>query len=176
MNATIHHFITQISKNQCEEVIEEKSIADPNNVTAATFSHTSNEKRENSNATFTGEKLDKFHELVEAVKNLTINDAKYYESNIATARDAHGDLTCNPERVTHTINENEAANHTSNNNFEQQLLSNRTIPVVVLMVNPNIEQMIAPIVLEPHMLSTLSTKEVVVDADLGGTWVNMTPQ
>ena len=40
--------------------------------------------------------------LVDAVKNLTINDAKYYESNTATKNDAQGNLTLNLETVTHT--------------------------------------------------------------------------
>ena len=55
----------------------------------------SNTQRENSNATFTSEKVDHSDELVDAVKNLIINNAKYYESNIATASDAQGDLTRN---------------------------------------------------------------------------------
>ena len=51
-------------------------------------------------------KLDKLDNLVDAVKNLTINDAKYYESNIETASDTQGDLTRNLETVTRTINGN----------------------------------------------------------------------
>ena len=68
---------------------------------------------------------------MDAVNNLTINDAKYYESNIVTASDAQGDLTHNLETVTHTSNINETINCTSNRKFEQNLLSNWTIPVVV---------------------------------------------
>ena len=56
--------------------------------------------------------LDKLDELVDAVKNLTINDAKYYESNTATASDPQEYLTRNLETVTHT----------SNRNFEQNIL------------------------------------------------------
>ena len=107
---------------------------------------------------------------------MTINDAKYYESNTATESDAHGDLTRILETVTHTINGNKTVNQTSNRNFEQQLLSNRTNHVVVLMMNPKIEQMIAPIVLAPQMLLAPKTKEVVVDAALGSTWFNRTPR
>ena len=51
--------------------------------------------------------------LVDAVKNLTLNDAIYYESSTATTSDTHGDLTGNPETVTHTSNED----------FEQKILS-----------------------------------------------------
>ena len=44
-------------------------------------------------------------ELVEAVKNLKINDAKYYESNKATASDTQGDPIGSTYIVTHTGNE-----------------------------------------------------------------------
>ena len=84
--------------------MEEESISDVNNVTSDTFSHTPNTQRENANVIFTSEKLDKLDELVDAVNNLTINDAKYYESNTATASDEQGNLTSNPETVTHTSN------------------------------------------------------------------------
>ena len=47
------------------------------------------------------EKLDKSYKLVYVVKNLKINDSKYYESDAATTSDAQGDLASNPEIVTH---------------------------------------------------------------------------
>ena len=76
--------------------MEEESIADSKNVTADTFSRASNTQRKNSNAIFTNEKLDKSYELVDAVMNLTIDDAEYYESKTATISDAQGDLTSDP--------------------------------------------------------------------------------
>ena len=82
--------------------MKQESIADANIVTVDTFSHTSNTQRENARAIFTSEKLDKQDKLVDAVKNLTINDAKYYESNTATASDAQVNIKCNEETVTHT--------------------------------------------------------------------------
>ena len=81
--------------------MEEESIADANNVTVDIFSYTSSANRENENAIFTSKKLEKLYELVYAVKNLTINDAKYYKSNTATVSNAQGNLTSNPETVTH---------------------------------------------------------------------------
>ena len=66
---------------------------DVNKVTADTFSHASNTLRENTNGTFKSEKLDKSDKLVDAVKNLTINEAAYYKSNTAIASDSQGDLT-----------------------------------------------------------------------------------
>ena len=141
-----------------------------------TFSHTYNTQRENANAIFTGEKLDKSDELVDSVKNLTINNAKYYESNTATASDAQGDLTLDPETVTHTSNGNEPVTRTSNRNFEQKLLSNRTIPAVVPTMNPRIYQNITPILLTPQTLLTPATKKVIVDVALGSAWDNRTLQ
>ena len=83
--------------------MEEEQITNDNNVTVDTFSQSS-AQREKSNAIFTSEKLDKSEELVDTVNNLTINDARYYESNTATKSDVKGDLTRNPETVTHTSN------------------------------------------------------------------------
>ena len=53
-------------------------------------------------------------------------------------------------------------------------MSNRTIPVVVLMMNPRIYQKIGPIVVAPQMLLTPAMKELVADAASGGVWVNRT--
>ena len=96
-------------------------------------------------------------ELVDAVKNLKINDAVYYESNTSTASDAQCDITRNPEIVTYNNKGNETVTYTSDGNFEQKLLSNRTIPVVFPTMNPRIDQRIAPIVLAPKTLWTPAT-------------------
>ena len=62
---------------------EEGSITDANNVTDDTFINASISQRENSNSNFTGENLEKLDEIVNAAKELTINDA-VYELNKAT--------------------------------------------------------------------------------------------
>ena len=141
-----------------------------------TFSHTSNTQRENTNAIFTSEKLDKSDKLADALNDLTINDTKYYESNTATVSDAQSNITHNMESVTHSNNGNETPTNTSNGNVEQKLLSNQTIPVVILTMNPRIEQRTALIVVAHQTLLTPSTKEVFVEVASGGTWVNMTLQ
>ena len=82
---------------------------------------------------FTSEKLDKLDELIDAVNNFIINDTKYYLSNTVTMSDAQGDITSNPETVTRT----------SNGNFEQALLSNRTFPFFPPAMNLGIGQGIA---------------------------------
>ena len=92
---------------------------DTNNVTTGTFSYTSNKQRKNANNIFTIENLDKLDDLEYTVKYLTINDARYYESNTATASDTQGHPTRNPETVTHTSNRNETVTHTRNRNFEK---------------------------------------------------------
>ena len=57
------------------KTIEEESIADDNNLSVDTFIHTSNTKRENVNAIFTSEKLDKLDKLANALKDFTMNNA-----------------------------------------------------------------------------------------------------
>ena len=116
------HNNTPLSYANIQESIrkfmEEESITDANNITSDTFSHASSTQRENANVIFTGEKIDTLDELVDAVKNLSINDAKWYESSTETASDTQGNLTSDPETFTHT----------SNVKFEQELLSYQTIP------------------------------------------------
>ena len=100
--------------------MEKESIAGANNVTVDTFNHTSSTQRDNENAIFTSEKLDKSDELVDAVNNLTVNEAEYYESNTETTSDTQGDLTRNTETVTCASNMNKTVTHTRNGNFEQK--------------------------------------------------------
>ena len=104
--------------------------------------------------------------MVDAVKNLTINDIEYYESNIATASDAQVNITSNPEKVTHT----------SNGNFEQKLLSYQTIPVLPLPTNLGIDQGILEIRLMPQTLMKPVTKKIVSVVVLGDKWVNRGPR
>ena len=90
---------TPLSNAKIQEAMrkfmEEESVADSNNVTADTFIHASNTHRGNANKLFTSKNLDKSDELVYAVNNFTINNAKYYESNTATEIDAKEYLTRN---------------------------------------------------------------------------------
>ena len=140
------------------------------------FSNTSNTQIENENAIFTSEKIDKSDELVEAVEDLTIDNAKYYESNTATASESQGYTTHNPETVTHTSNRNKTVNQTSNRNHEPELLIKQTIPVIVLLMNPRTDKSNVSIVVVSHMVLTHTTKEVVTDTASGGAWVSRTPR
>ena len=57
-------------------------------------------------------------EKPDALQYLTINDAKYYESNSATSGDAKGDPTRDPETFTHSSKGKEKCTDTSNRNVE----------------------------------------------------------
>ena len=65
--------------------------------------------------------------------------------------DAQGDHTLNQKTVTHTSNWKGKVTNTSNSNFDQKLLRNRTLPVVVPTMNPRIDQRIAPIIVAPQI-------------------------
>ena len=82
------------------KLIEEEF--DYHNVTADTFSHTSNIQRDNTNAIFTSEKLDKSDEVAETLKDFTINDVEYYVSNSENSNDAKIEPASNPKTVNHT--------------------------------------------------------------------------
>ena len=107
-------------------------------------------------------------ELEYALKYLTINDAKYYESDTDTASDAQDDITKNMETFTHPRNSNETVTHTSNEIFEKKLFSNHIIPVFSPVMNLGVEQGIAPIILAPQKLLLPATNKVAVDVTSGG--------
>ena len=143
-----------------QKVVEEESTKYADNFNGDTFSHASSAQIENANAIFTSENLDKSGELVDAVNNLTINYAKCYESNTATASGAQGDLTSNPETVTHA----------SSGIFEKKLLSFRTIHVLTMPTNPGI----AAIILTTQTLLTPATKEIISDTAVVSTCMSRT--
>ena len=62
----------------------------------------SNTQRDSANAILTSEKLDKLYDLSETLKDLTINDAGYYESGSENANDAKDNSVSNLNTVTHT--------------------------------------------------------------------------
>ena len=82
--------------------------------------------------------------------------------------DAKGDLASDPKTVTHTRDAKGKVADTSNIIFQQKLLSNRTLPVVVPVMDPRIDDRIATIGGASHTLSMPMTKKVVADAARGG--------
>ena len=97
-NAKIQEAVMRVTRED-----EEGEITDANNVTNDTWSLVSSSQRENLNAMFTSEKLEKSDELVDAVKNMKMNDVGY-ELNTTTKSDAQVNITRNLDTVTHTIN------------------------------------------------------------------------
>ena len=116
-----------------------------NSVTAETFSHTSNTQRDNANTIFINEKLDKLDELADILKDLIINNAKYYVSNSSTASEAQGDSASDPKTVTHTSDGKGKDTYTSNRKFQQKLLSNWTLPAVIPTIKARIDDRISTI-------------------------------
>ena len=55
-------------------------------------------------------------------------------------------------------------------------MSNQTIHVLPLAINPGIDQGIALIVLLPQTLLSPATEKVVADMASGGAWVNRNPR
>ena len=96
MTATIRYYPNAKIQGAIHKLVEEESIVDAKKTTVDTFIYAPNTYRQNANAIFTREKLDKSEKLAYAVKNLTINDAKYYELNTANASEAQGNFAGNP--------------------------------------------------------------------------------
>ena len=117
-------------REEIRKFAEEESITNAKNVTADTFSHASNARRENENAIFTSEKLDKSDDLTDAVNNLTVNNAKYHESNTVITNDVQGDLKRDLETITCT----------RTSNFGEKLWSNWNIPVLTPPTNHGADQ------------------------------------
>ena len=109
----------------------------------------------------------------DVLKYLTINGAKYYESNSGTVSGSQGDPTRKSKTVTHTRNGKEKNKDTSNRNIDF-FLSKQTLSVVVLTLKPGIEPKIVPINVAPQIVLTPETKKVIADTSCSGTWVNRT--
>ena len=71
MTAKIPHYPTRRSENKYVNSCKRNA----NNITVDTSINVSNAQKENENARFTSDNLDKPDKLVYAVKNLTINNA-----------------------------------------------------------------------------------------------------
>ena len=125
---------------------------DATNVTAGAFSNASISHRENLNGVLTSDKLKKLDEIVNAINNLTINDA-LYELSTTTASDTQGDLTRDPD----------TSNHTSNGVLDRKLLSCWTIREVYVLSLPE-KPNIHVIILVPQTLLTPAVNEIFADA------------
>ena len=150
---------------------------DAHNVNSDNFSQASNTQRENENAILKREKLDKLDALAETLKGLTINDAIYDESDSSNANDAKGDTASEPKIVTHTSDRKKRKfTDNSNGDSQQKLLSNRTLTIITMAMDPQIDNNIATFSQTPHTIVTHLTKEVITDAAHRSAQVLQTPR
>ena len=156
-------------------IAEEESYA--HNITADTFSHTSNTQRENANVILTSEKLDKSDDLAETLNYLTINDAEYYVSDSENANDSKDNPARYPKTVTHTSDKKKRrVLYTSNRISQQKLLNKLTLRVITTTMNHKIQNRIATCRGTTHTLATPETKDLIRDTVQIISKVNRTPR
>ena len=117
--------------------------------------------------------------LAETFKDFKINDTEYYVLNIANVNDAKGDPASDPTTVTHTSDGEGNVTYTSNRILQQRLLSNRTLPIVPVVVpdmDPRIDNRITTMGGASNTILTHATKEVVADVTRGSVRVNRNPR
>ena len=130
-----------------------------------TFIQTSNTQRENENKILSSEKQNKLDALAETLKLLTIKDAGYSESDSASANDATSNQASDPKIATHTSDEKKRKSiDTSNRYLQQKLLRNQTLPIITTMIDPRIDDRVAPCGASLDKLATPQTMEVIMDA------------
>ena len=97
--------------------------------------------------------------LAERLKELTINDAVYYESESEKANDTRGDPASDPKMVTHTsYRKKRKVTDTRNRDLQQKLLSNRTLLVITTTMDTFIDDSIANCSGNPHTPTMPFTK------------------
>ena len=97
--------------------------------------------------------------LAETLKGLKINDAGYCESDSENENYAKGNPTSNPKVATHTSDgKKRKVTDTSNGDLQQNLLSNRTLPIITTMIDPRIDDRVATCGGAPHALTTPMVK------------------
>ena len=125
-----------------EEAEERNIIPDANNVTIDTLCQspvTTNTQGENANAILTSERRNNSDALAETIKGLTIdliiNDSAYY---ISDEDDAEGDPKSNSLVDTYTSDGKKRKvtdTDTTNRNSPQKLLINRTLPIIIPLID-----------------------------------------
>ena len=113
-------------------------IFDVHNIAMDNFCHSpvrTNTQGNNSNTILTSEILNTSDELEEMLKGLKINDSGYYNSD---KDDAEGDPASNPNVANHTCDRKKRKLiDTSNENSQQKLLINRTLPIIITPISPS---------------------------------------
>ena len=140
---------------------------DDHTVTADTLSQTPatpNTQGDNENTILTCEKKNNSDALAETLKWLTINDAGYYESDLANKSDAKGDPASDPKVATNTSDRKKRkVTDTSNRYLQQKLLSNQTLLIITTRIHPRIDGRVATCGGTPHALTAPTAKGVITD-------------
>ena len=96
---------------------------------------------------------------------MTVNDAEYYESDSANANESKGDPASDPKIATHTSYvKKKKVTEISNRYLQQNILSNRTLPIIATSIYPWIDNRVATFGASPHKIATSQIMEVVSDA------------
>ena len=99
------------------------------------------------------------------IKGLTINDARYYESESANANDSKGDPARNPKIATQTSDRKKGkVTDTRNGDLQQKLLSNRNLPIITTTMDPQIDDGVTTCGASPHKVATPLTLDIITDA------------
>ena len=98
-------------------------------------------------------------------------------NNQRNANDSEGDPESNPKIYTPTSDRKERkVTDTSNGYLKQKLLSNRTLPIIVMTMDPKIDDRIATCGESPHNMAITLTTEVISDAARRSAQVLWTPR
>ena len=134
---------------------------------------TTNTKGENENVVLTSEGLNNSDTLAEMLKDLTINDAKYYNSDENEA-EVHPKIDQKVATQTSEGNKRKVTG-TTNENSPHNLLSNPTLPIITTGIDPQIPDGVATCGGNPHAHLTPTSKVVITDAAHSSAHVLRTP-
>ena len=110
-------------------------------------------------AILTSDGLNNSDVMAETLKGLTINNTRYYKSDSAKENDTKGDPESNPKVATHTSDGNKRkVTDTSNRDLQQKLLSNLTLPIITMTIEPHIYNRVDTCRWTPHTIATPLTK------------------
>ena len=129
----------------CRVIVEEEVEA--HNVTVDTFSQTPvtpNTQVTNEKTILTSEKRNNLEALAETLKGLTIKDTGSCKSDSENANDVNGGPAIYPNVANHTTSgKKRKFMDTSNEYLQQKLLSNRTLLIIAMIIDPHIDNMVA---------------------------------
>ena len=102
------------------------------------------------------------------IKGLTINNARYYESESANENDSKGDPAKNSKIATHTSDGKKGkVTDTRHGDLQQKLWSNRTLPIITTTMDPRIDDGVTTCRAYPHKIATPLMLDVITDTACG---------